>query len=319
MINLDQQQIIDLYKKGNSICKINSLFNCHSETIRRILIKNNIVLRKKKDYTKYSKTQEQQIVQLYNKGQTVIEIGKKINCNFETIRQIILRNNGKIRPKRKYLLNESFFETINSPQTAYILGLWYTDGYNCETKNYINISMCDLEILEKVKKELDYSGPIYQQKRGKTNKKIPYCLWLSSKKLSQDLAKLGCVQRKSYHLRFPTNISNDLMPHFIRGLLDGDGCIYYNKQRNQWRISITGTKELCRGIQDHLKYGNNYLQKKNNKTNHETWTWQLYNKNMNIKIFLDYIYDQSNIHLERKYQKYQEFLRWIKNENQFAA
>ena len=42
---------------------------------------------------------------------------------------------------------------------------------------------------------------------------------------------MNCTQNKSLTLQFPNFISDELMPHFIRGLFDGDGCIWNGKRK----------------------------------------------------------------------------------------
>lgn len=48
----------------------------------------------------------------------------------------------------KYSINESYFEKVDSEDTAYFLGLMYSDGYI--VNNYFGISLLkkDKEILE---------------------------------------------------------------------------------------------------------------------------------------------------------------------------
>ena len=46
--------------------------------------------------------------------------------------------------------------------------------------------------------------------------------------MCKDLTNLGCCPNKTRALKFP-NIPNSLYKHFIRGFLDGDGCIRVGK------------------------------------------------------------------------------------------
>lgn len=52
---------------------------------------------------------------------------------------------------------------------------------------------------------------------------------LRSQKTVDDLKQLGCIERKSLILKFPTEeqVPFDLLHHFIRGYFDGDGSIFY--------------------------------------------------------------------------------------------
>ena len=46
-----------------------------------------------------------------------------------------------------------------------------------------------------------------------------------SKHMSDSLAKLGCIERKSLILEWPEWLEENLYSHFIRGYFDGDGSI----------------------------------------------------------------------------------------------
>ena len=53
--------------------------------------------------------------------------------------------------KRKYPINENFFDKIDAEEKAYILGLLYADGYNNTDRNSVNLGLkeTDREILIK--------------------------------------------------------------------------------------------------------------------------------------------------------------------------
>ena len=55
-------------------------------------------------------------------------------------------------------------------------------------------------------------------------------------------------------------------------------------------------------------YGNIRLAYKNPKNNHETWGWNVASQN-DVNNFLKYMYENATIYLERKYNKYQKFLK----------
>lgn len=259
------------------------------------------------------KNKEKEIIKLYTEENSTCKIAKLLNCDDESIREILLKNNIKIRKRsdyRQYKVNDLFFENINNEEKAYCLGLWFSDGYNNEKDNCVCLKMTDLDILEKVKEVLKFNGKIYLQKKYKQNERNVYSLRIFSKKLSQDLSKLGCFQKKTYHINFPINIDKRIIPCFIRGLFDGDGCISFNHNKNKRRyniVKITGTKNICEGLQNYLKYGKICLAKKNLKTGYESYNWQIQNKNDIVK-FLNLIYNNSCIHMDRKFNKSREFL-----------
>ena len=136
--------------------------------------------------------------------------------------------------KRKHNINEKFFETINSEAQAYILGFIYSDGcvYKLPTAFALSITQLeqDKDILLNIKKELQSGYPLIE-KIVKVNNKKSYTFYAYSKKIFNDLEKLGVTPNKSLTLQFPTFLDESLMPHFIRGLFDGDVCIWNGKRK----------------------------------------------------------------------------------------
>lgn len=70
------------------------------------------------------------------------------------------------------------------------------------------------------------------------------------------------LQKKSLTLKFPNiNIfeNKNLIRHFIRGYIDGDGCISYcDKEHKHMTLRILGTKDFLNILQKYLP-----LEKKN--------------------------------------------------------
>lgn len=73
-------------------------------------------------------------------------------------------------------------------------------------------------------------------------------LLFCSKELANDLAVLGCVNNKSLILTFPNEqqVPQQLLRHFLRGYVDGDGCLCYTEKTREF--SITSTKEFFIGM-----------------------------------------------------------------------
>lgn len=301
----ESNQIIKKYKLGYSATKIANEFGVVCDTILKHLRANGFDICPKI----LSEKDKIKIIELYNQGIGTTTIGKKLGFSDVSIGKFLKKNNIKIRNSydyRKYHFNENFFEEINDEKTAYCLGLWYTDGSNDEKRNRNILDLTDLDLIEKTKKILNFDGPIHITLPKKPHHKTSYRLLLISKNFSEDLARLGCVQRKTYCLKFPKNISEKLMPHFIRGLFDGDGSIFPIKKGRG--ISIVGTKSICEGLKNWFNYGNFYLKSKNKKTGHESYDWTFSAKS-NVIAFLSYIYKDATIYMNRKFNKYQEFFR----------
>ena len=151
--------------------------------------------------------------------------------------------------KRQYKLDEAYFDVVDTPQKAYFLGILYADGYNNEAKGSVHLSQNEShkDILDKLKVEIGSTSPytIVSQRTSpfgnqyKVKKQIRLNLY--SRHLSNSLSKLGVVSNKTHVLKFPKELPELLIPHFIRGYFDGDGYVGINENYyNRAHISITG-------------------------------------------------------------------------------
>ncbi len=297
---INEQEVIRQYLEGISLKEITKNNNINKSTIYDILKRNEIHKRRN------SKIPEEEIIKLYSEGLTdSAKISRILKCDDSGVYYHIKKLGLKSIPINNRLdVNQSFFKNIDTEDKAYCLGLMYSDGcVYIDKKNqyFIKLQMCDLDIIEKFKKALDYTGKIHKTIREK--KKIIYQLHISSKDLCKDLIEKGCVPRKSLILKFPENvIPKHLMGHFIRGIFDGDGSISKSKN-NKWNVSICGTKDLILGIQKHLNFKSQIYK----CTNKELYYLGLTSENSRLE-FLKYIYKYSTIYMDRKYILYKEFI-----------
>jgi len=99
------------------------------------------------------------------------------------------------------------------------------------------------------------------------------------------------------------------MMHMIRGMWDGDGSIgFYN---NSVRVSLAATEMFCVGLSDFLssKYG--IESRMCDASCHNGVTRNFYITRMHDKIkFLNLMYKDANLYMERKYQKYIEIMNY---------
>lgn len=149
---------------------------------------------------------------------------------------------------RKYTINHNYFKVTNI-ENSYWAGFIAADG--CVTNNYIRImlSIKDLKILKQLKKDLQYTGPIYVSKKRKR-----CSLEFRSSSIIKDLkTKWNIVERKSLILKPPqTKLKKSNFLAYVKGYIDGDGSIYTEKNTKYLRISIIGTFELLNWIKEKI-------------------------------------------------------------------
>jgi len=138
------------------------------------------------------------------------------------------------------------FFRVWTPEMAYVLGYWWADGYMyikpSTGAHEIEFASIDREHLQLI---ADIIGINYHMRLvSKTSNcyEITYC----SKEMYRDLEALGGTPRKSRTISMPS-ISSELLPHFIRGFVDGDGTLSWNGDRPILQIYSAST-ELLTGM-----------------------------------------------------------------------
>jgi intein-encoded DNA endonuclease-like protein len=227
----------------------------------------------------------------------------KTNC--------IFRSNGE--QHRKDFFNETYFSGgIKSVDHAYILGLLYSDGYNNEKHNIVKLDLKsnDIEILQKIKSVLNSSQEIkiYLNKTDKGDCEIGRLRFTSSR-FSEDLAKLGCIQKKSLVLTYPEKLPDSLFFHFLRGYFDGDGSLILTHTKYfDPSISIIGTPLFLSQVKEKLNLllnVNSYIAK---TPNPKTVSLRIKGTRQ-LDLLLSNLYENSNLRLNRKHEKYQLYLQ----------
>lgn len=115
-----------------------------------------------------------------------------------------------------------FFARVRRPDQAYFLGLLAADG-NVTDAGYVQIKLKarDRDVLEKLKAALRSEhrlGNYIDRRKGKV---VGLCF--KSPWMAKDLARYGIVPRKSLAEEPWRDVPRRLLPHYMRGLVDGDG------------------------------------------------------------------------------------------------
>ena len=105
------------------------------------------------------------------------------------------------------------------------------------------------------------------------------------------------------------------MKYFIRGYFDGDGSLTYTTYKNSIvvpKCSIAGTKQFCEQLQKYLEAKD--IQASIGISVNKNVIYVLYFSVKNSIKLIQFLYSNSNIHLDRKYLRYKYF-----NDNKFAV
>lgn len=241
---------------------------------------------------------------------SLTKLGKKYEVKRQTLsKRLKLNGEEVINYQNRIRFDENVFDHIDTEEKAYWLGFIFADGciLQNEKRFQMNLSIRDIEHMKKFMRFL--KSELKPLKNG------PYCrMSIRNKNLWNQLNNKGCVPNKSLKLKFPDEKifkSSDLIRHFIRGYVDGDGYlgIYKLKNKtNQYReqMSIVGTKEFLMKCLEIFGYPEQRIHNKLCKN------WQ--NKSFDIKFaalkarkIARFLYENSTIYLDRKYNIYKQF------------
>lgn len=255
-----------------------------------------------------------------NENSSIAQTASKFGI-FESALSINLKKLGYkvVNNQNKLRINENIFDSIDTEEKAYWLGFIYADG--CIYKSYsrsrdrysyrLSISLKESDYSHLVKFNNFIQATYNKVSIKKTNYKDKSCCkWqINNKHLFDTLNSYGCTERKSLTLKFPNiNIfkSYNLVRHFIRGYFDGDGSISFNRRANNKfipRLILLGTYDML----DHIIHLVNInTEPKLHCDNEYTYTISL-TTNDSWKL-MHYMYDDCTIYLDRKYERYLNFI-----------
>jgi hypothetical protein len=149
--------------------------------------------------------------------------------------------------KRVYSVDDGFFDDLRSEKKCYWLGALTADGHSRESINKVifEISNKDREWIEQLKDHLKFMGPVKPTKHNCVR------IVMSSKRLTERLSSLGLDGHKTFTVAFCASVPEQLVRHYIRGIIDGDGSITFS--RGAPVLSVSGTKGVLEGIRSYFE------------------------------------------------------------------
>lgn len=210
--------------------------------------------------------------------------------------------------KKNRQFDKRYFQNIDNSNKAYWLGFIYADGYITRKGELgIELQYSDEQHLQKLNTLI---GGVHKITRRQRNQKFNGYKYISdlasfrvfSVDMVSDLFKNGIDFNKTKSDIFP-KVSEDLFFPFVRGFMDGDGCIHIN-QKNNAVVSFTNSNvEFLNYISDEI-YSKIGIRGSIYKEKEFKYRLQYFKKS-DTKKLLDKIYeDKLCCKLDRKYDKY---------------
>lgn len=304
--------IIRLRNEGKKAKEIVDILNddrLNVNKIYKILYRLNCGIRSKKASSKTDEVDEKAL-KLLEQGYSHRKVAQMLNIDQQSMTlRLKKKYNIKVLPDGKKEVNSNFFDSIDTEEKAYWLGMMYADGYVNEKSNTIELCLKDKEHIEKFKSTLNSKHKISKRTIKKfENTYEAYRISITDKQLANSLVQNGCFQAKSYNIKFPTEkqVPKHLIRHFIRGFFDGDGDISLTSNKNKYKIIgfTCANYDFLLQLSNVIKSQLNIEVSPESTKNHYRLRIQSVIKSYN---FLDYIYNNSKIYLERKYELYKNF------------
>lgn len=281
--------VIDKYNSGLCCREISDLLPISKGTVFNILKRNNIEMRTKGGIYQLPK---EEVIELYKRGFSSTYLAEKYSVTNNTILKILHEADVEVTCARFYnvLLDEEYFDIIDTNEKAYFLGLMITDGSVVGNLVSISLNILDSYILNLLSSQIMNCNPLYYS---------PYrtdvVMHFKSEKVVKSLSKYGIIPNKSFTAYLPY-IGEQYMSHLIRGILDGDGWI----SSKAHQLGFCGTEALMIQIRDFLV---SRLNVNNVKVLHyQPHLWQIsWGSKKDIIAIGNYLYqDAKEFYLTRK-------------------
>lgn len=259
------------------------------------------------------------LVKSYNDLKTIKSVAKKHNLSAEYVRQLFIKGNINYVKKKIYSYDKDFFSN-DTERSFYWAGFIAADGCISNEGDFcISLKISDIDHIEKFKQDVksDYAINILPPRDKiicgiKTKTEGSALIRFRAKDWLKPFNKFNIIAAKTKTYTIPIWLSDHTyFRHFIRGYFDGDG--WFAKKNGRIYFGICGNlqvMEVFKEIFDHVSGKQGVIIKQNN-------IYKLsYNSIFATKSIIMFLYNNSNICLDRKYEKSLEAIEICNNSKQ---
>ena len=232
--------------------------------------------------------------------------GARISAHFKKERtwayKILKKSNEKMKNNsecaQKHAIDDGFFDELHE-RSAYWLGFIAADGNIHENLLQIDLAIKDKPHLEKFKQDLKSSHLVLERW-------TPYhqCRFaVNNRKMVEALRNLGITEQKSLTALPLRHSSPEIMRHYWRGVVDGDGSLYESGKKPH--LTLTGSQAMCSAF---LEWCKQYvLTRTTVKRGHgDCWSLGFSGGNI-VPALTSRLYCDSRVYLDRKHR---QAMRW---------
>lgn len=176
----------------------------------------------------------------YESGGSMKAIAKALGCSPHCVSLVLRRDGVSLRSRnqysRSYEADHRYFRSVDNPTQAYWLGFLMADGcVGNDDRVTVRLAVRDADHLEQLRSDLRADHPVRRYSAAAE-------FTITSPMMAIDLARYGVTPRKTLREKLP-HLEPSLAPHFWRGMVDGDGCLYrptHGKQTGRLTLALCG-------------------------------------------------------------------------------
>lgn len=147
------------------------------------------------------------------------------------------------------MLNEAYFQNINSTEKAYWLGFLFADGgiSKSNTRLHVELSVKDENQLDRFINAINIDEEHKWQREGNMTRGTSVGIMIYNTTFVKHLVEKGCVYNKTKSIRFPADhlTTESLKKAFLMGYFDGDG-------KEHGCEIFSGSKKFLKEVKDHF-------------------------------------------------------------------
>lgn len=246
--NPGEERLRQLYESERLTTRqIGELYDTSKTSVVRWMRRYGIERRTNKNFDEAT---ELAICNRYLGGESPEALGDEFGCNRNTIHAIVKRlghdrrRDGRPRTHR---CDDSYFDRIDTQEKAYWLGFVAADGGVVGNTVRVKLAAKDKEHLRRLRVSLGATNPVLDTVTKVNGEPFAQSyLTITSKRLASGLASHGVVPNKSATLEWPEHLAPDLIRHYLRGYVDGDGGFYvYPDKARPERLPVFLCTFIC--------------------------------------------------------------------------
>ena len=273
---------------------------------------------------KLIKEQWNEVIEDFKNGLSLKELSEKYNCSTQTIGKHLKALGVKSNRQCKWV-NDTYFDEIDTEEKAYLLGFFIADGcirveFDRRLNNIHGFRLCftnsidDEDIIKLIHERICPNNKlqyVHNTKGAKNRKPQITVQWTANHMVEVLKNKYKILPNKTNdkEFEFPFDtIPEELHRHFVRGFMDGDGSI----NKSELRFAFTSEpfmNQILSKFTDLFKkhedtvwdFSYTITPYQGKTTNY--WTVFIPMGHGRDKLIKNYLYKDSSIYLERKYNK----------------